>query len=28
VLLLAFWIKSQIVEGSGGVWAKGFIKTF
>lgn len=28
VLLLAFWIKSQIVEGSGGVWAKGFFTTF
>jgi protein-S-isoprenylcysteine O-methyltransferase Ste14 len=28
VLLLAFWIKSQIMEGSGGVWATGFFKRF
>jgi protein-S-isoprenylcysteine O-methyltransferase Ste14 len=28
VLILAFWIKSQIVNGSGGVWAKGFFTTF
>ncbi|HEY6088252.1 MAG TPA: isoprenylcysteine carboxylmethyltransferase family protein [Gemmatimonadaceae bacterium] len=28
VLILAFWIKSQIVEGSGGVWATGFFKRF
>ncbi len=28
VLLLAFWIKSQIVEGSGGVWFTGFFKRF
>lgn len=27
VLLLAFWIKSQVME-SGGAWAKGFIFTF
>ena len=26
VLILAFWIKSRIVEGSGGVWATGFFK--
>ena len=26
VLILAFWIKSQIVEGSGTVWATGFFK--
>lgn len=28
VLLLAFWIKSQVMEGSGGAWAGGFIKRF
>jgi len=28
VLLLAFWIKSQMMEGSGGVWAGGFFKRF
>src|SRR5438876_12122488 len=28
VLLLAFWIKSQVMEGSGSVWAGGFIKRF
>ncbi|HEX9220928.1 MAG TPA: isoprenylcysteine carboxylmethyltransferase family protein [Gemmatimonadaceae bacterium] len=28
VLLLAFWIKSQVTEGSGSVWAGGFIKRF
>src|SRR5882762_9273124 len=27
VLLLAFWIKSQIAEGSGGVWVKSFTIT-
>jgi len=27
VLLLAFWVKSQIVEGSGGVWVKSFTIT-
>ncbi len=28
VLILAFWIKSRMMEGNGGVWAKGFFKTF
>ena len=28
VLILAFWIKSQIVEGSGGAWFTGFVKRF
>ena len=28
VLLLAFWIKSQIMEGTGGVWAISFSKRF
>ena len=28
VLLLAFWMKSRIMERSGGVWAGGFIKKF
>jgi protein-S-isoprenylcysteine O-methyltransferase Ste14 len=28
VLILAFWIKSRVMQGSGGVWAKGFFKTF
>ena len=28
VLLLAFWMKSQIMERSGGIWAGGFIKKF
>jgi protein-S-isoprenylcysteine O-methyltransferase Ste14 len=28
VLLLAFWIKSKVMEGGGGVWAKGFFTTF
>jgi hypothetical protein len=28
VLILAFWIKSQMMEGSGGVWAAGFFKRF
>jgi protein-S-isoprenylcysteine O-methyltransferase Ste14 len=28
VLILAFWIKSQVMEGSGGVWATGFFKRF
>jgi hypothetical protein len=28
VLILAFWIKSKVMEGNGGVWATGFIKRF
>ncbi len=28
VLILAFWIKSQVMEGSGGVWATGFLRRF
>ena len=28
VLILAFWIKSRVMEGSGGVWATGFFKRF
>src|SRR6266404_6770485 len=28
VLLVAFWIKSQVTEGSGGVWVGGFFKRF
>jgi protein-S-isoprenylcysteine O-methyltransferase Ste14 len=28
VLILAFWIKSQVMEGNGGVWATGFFKRF
>ena len=28
VLILAFWIKSQVMEGNGGVWAKGFFISF
>ena len=28
VLLIVFWIKSQIIEGTGGVWAVSFIKRF
>jgi protein-S-isoprenylcysteine O-methyltransferase Ste14 len=28
VLLLAFWIKSQVMDGSGAVWAGTFIKRF
>ena len=28
VLMVAFWIKSQVMEGSGGVWATGFFKRF
>jgi protein-S-isoprenylcysteine O-methyltransferase Ste14 len=28
VLLVAFWVKSRIVEGTGGVWARGFFKRF
>ena len=27
-LLLAFWIKSQVMEGNGAVWARSFIKRF
>ena len=28
VLILAFWIKSRVMEGNGGVWATGFFKRF
>jgi hypothetical protein len=28
VLILAFLIKSQMMEGSGGLWAAGFFKRF
>src|SRR6266513_835057 len=28
VLILAFWIKSEVMEGSGGVWATGFLRRF
>lgn len=28
LLILAFWIKSQVMEGGGGVWATGFFKRF
>jgi hypothetical protein len=28
VLLLAFWLKSQIMEGAGEGWAKGFFRRF
>jgi protein-S-isoprenylcysteine O-methyltransferase Ste14 len=28
VLILAFWIKSRVMEGNGGAWATGFFKRF
>jgi protein-S-isoprenylcysteine O-methyltransferase Ste14 len=28
VLILAFWIKSRVMDGGGGVWATGFFKRF
>jgi hypothetical protein len=28
VLLIAFWIKSQVIEGSGTVWSVSFTKRF
>jgi protein-S-isoprenylcysteine O-methyltransferase Ste14 len=28
VLLIAFWIKSQVMEGGGSLWATGFVKRF
>lgn len=28
VLILAFWIKSKVMEGTGGIWAGGFVKRF
>ena len=28
VLMLAFWVKSRVMDGSGGVWGGGFAKRF
>jgi hypothetical protein len=28
VLMLAFWVKSRVMDGAGGVWAGGILKRF